>query len=397
MTGVLKSLIRVTSFIGKELRELRRRPGVIATLVLGPLLVMMLFGIGYTGQRTPFLADVVLPPDSGLPTDPAFYQDMAEDRITVAQVGTDREAAVERLRRQEIGLVVVAPTDAEARLRAGEQSVIEVYWNEVDPLDDGLARLAMQIMVGELNQEIIRRAVAEGIQVADAELGQPVELDPNVIAEPTRAEELNVAETSPATIAFFGPAVFALVLQHLAVTLTALSLVRERLSGQMDRYRVSPLNSSELLIGKYVAYAFFSLIISALVAGAMVAWLGVPNLGGWPLMLGIVMLLTFASLGLGILISLVADSERQAVQLSMLVLLASVFFSGFVLPVEDFIPAVRPVAYALPVTHGIATLQEAMLRGEVRSLWMLATLAGIGVALYVIALVRLRRIVHRVD
>ena len=397
MTGVLKSLIRVSSFIGKELRELRRRPGVIATLVLGPLLVMLLFGIGYEGQRRPFTADIVLPPDSSMPTDPAFYQDMTEDRMSIQQVGSDKEAALARLRAQKVAIVVVAPADAEARMRSGEQSTIEVYWNEVDPLDDGLARLAMQIMVGELNQEIIRRAAAEGITIANAELGEPVTLDPNVVAEPTTAEETNVAPTAPATIAFFGPAVFALVLQHLAITLTALSLVRERLTGQMDRYRVSPLNSAELLIGKYVAYAFFSLVVSALVGGAMVAWLGVPNLGGWPILAGIVLLLTFASLGLGILISLIADSERQAVQLSMLVLLASVFFSGFVLPVEDFIPAVRPVAYALPVTHGIATLQEAMLRGEVSSVWMLGALAGIGILLYVIALLRLRRLMHRVD
>ena len=190
---------------------------------------------------------------------------------------------------------------------------------------------------------------------------------------------------------------FALILQHLSVTLAALSLVRERLSGQMDRYRVSPLNSAELLIGKYIAYAFFALVVSGLVAGAMVAWLGVPNLGGWPILVGLVLLLTFASLGLGILISLLADSERQAVQLSMLVLLASVFFSGFVLPVEDFIPAVRPIAYALPVTHGIQTFQETMLRGEIRSVWMVAALAGIGIVLYVVALLRLRRITHRVD
>ncbi|MEO8245515.1 MAG: ABC transporter permease [Chloroflexota bacterium] len=397
MTGVLKSLIRVTSFVGKELRELRRRPGVIATLVLGPLLVMLLFGIGYEGQRRPFTADIVLPEGSSMPTDPAFYQDMTEDRMSIQEVGTDKEAALARLRAQDVAVVVVAPADAEARMRAGEQSTIEVYWNEVDPLDDGLARLAMQIMVGELNQEIIRRAAAEGITVANAELGEPVTLDPNVIAEPTTAKETNVAPTAPATIAFFGPAVFALVLQHLAITLTALSLVRERLTGQMDRYRVSPLNSAELLIGKYVAYALFSLAVSALVGGAMVGWLGVPNLGGWPILVGIVLLLTFASLGLGILISLIADSERQAVQLSMLVLLASVFFSGFVLPVDDFIPAVRPVAYALPVTHGIATLQEAMLRGEVSSVWMLGALAGIGILLYIIALVRLRRLMHRVD
>lgn len=397
MTGVLKSLVRVSSFVGKELRELRRRPGVIATLVLGPLLVMVLFGVGYVGQRQPFSAEIVLPPESDMPTDPGFYQEMTQDRMTVEGVGTDRDAALRRLGDQAIDLVVVAPADAEARLRAGEQSVIEVYWNQVDPLNDGLARLAMQIMVSELNQEIIRRAAAEGIQVAGGELGEPVNIDPNVVAEPTRGEEENVAPSEPATIAFFGPAVFALVLQHLAVTLTALSLVRERLTGQMDRYRVSPLNSAELLVGKYVAYGVFSLVVSALVAGAMVVLLGVPNLGGWPALFGIVLLLTFASLGLGLLISLVADSERQAVQLSMLVLLASVFFSGFVLPVEDFIPAVRPVAYALPVTHGIASLQETMLRGEVRSLWAIGALGGLGLAFYVIALLRLRRIVHRVD
>jgi ABC-2 type transport system permease protein len=396
MTGAFKSFIRITSFTGKELRELRRRPGVIATLVLGPLLVMLLFGIGYSGARRPFTADVVLPPDSGMPSDAGFYQGMTQGRMEIQQVGTDKEAALARLRHQDVQLVIVAPANAEEQLRKGEQSTIEVYWNQVDPLNDGLARLAMQLMVSELNKEIIREAAAQGIQVAAAQ-GEPVTVDPKVIAEPTRAEEQNIAPTVPATIAFFGPAVFALILQHLSVTLTALSLVRERLSGQMDRYRVSPLNSAELLIGKYIAYAFFALVVSGLVAGAMVAWLGVPNLGGWPILVGLVLLLTFASLGLGILISLLADSERQAVQLSMLVLLASVFFSGFVLPVEDFIPAVRPIAYALPVTHGIQTFQETMLRGEIRSVWMVGALAGIGIVLYVVALLRLRRITHRVD
>ena len=397
MTGLFKSFVRITSFIGKELRELRRRPGVIATLVLGPLLVMLLFGIGYSGARKPFSADVVLPANANLPTDVSFYQQMTQDRMNIQQVGTDKEAALTRLRNQNVDLVIVAPSDAETQLRAGKQSTIEVYWNQVDPLNDGLARLATQLMVSELNKEIIRQAAAKGVQIAATEAGEAANVDPKVIAEPTRYDEHNVAPTTPATIAFFGPAVFALILQHLSVTLTALSLVRERLSGQMDRYRVSPLNSTELLIGKYVAYAFFALVVSGLVAGAMVLWLGVPNLGGWPVLVGLVLLLTFASLGLGILISLLADSERQAVQLSMLILLASVFFSGFVLPVQDFIPAVRVIAYALPVTHGIQTFQETMLRGEIRSVWMVGALAGIGLVLYVIALVRLRRITHRVD
>jgi ABC-2 type transport system permease protein len=191
--------------------------------------------------------------------------------------------------------------------------------------------------------------------------------------------------------------VFALVLQHLAITLTALSMVRERLSGQMDRFRVAPVSSMELLVGKYVAYAVLSLAVAAIVGVLLVGVLGVPLLGGWLPFVGIVLLLTFAALGVGLLISLIADSERQAVQLSMLVLLASVFFSGFVLPVSDFATWTQYLAYALPVTHGIGLLQEHMLRGEVRDTWMLGALAGIGLILYVGSLLRLRRVLRRAD
>ena len=105
----------------------------------------------------------------------------------------------------------------------------------------------------------------------------------------------------------------------------------------------------------------------------------------------VVVLLSFASLGLGLLISTVVDSERQAVQLSMLVLLASVFFSGFVLPLDQFITPLRIAAYSLPVTHGIQLLQDLMLRGGTNQGWELLVLAGIGVALFLLTSLTVRR------
>jgi ABC-2 type transport system permease protein len=84
----------------------------------------------------------------------------------------------------------------------------------------------------------------------------------------------------------------------------------------------------------------------------------------------------------------------MAVQLAMLVLLASVFFSGFVLPVQDFIGPVQYLAYLLPVTHGIASLQDAMLRGTVTEPWTVGALAAIGVVLYVASLLRMRAILR---
>lgn len=398
MTGIGHALVRIGSFIGKELREIIRRPGVLLSLIVGPFLIMFIFGLGYSGTRAPFATEIVVPAGSNLPTDPAYYADLAPGRLDVKDVTDDAAAAEERLRARQVDLLIIAPENAATELRSGTQTTIRVEWNEIDPVYDQLASLATSILVSSLNAEIIEQAAAEGISFAAGELGPAVEnVPPEVVARPTTAETENVAPSDASVVNFFGPAVLALVIQHLAITLAALSLVRERLSGRMDRYRVAPVSSTELLVGKYVAYAILSLVVAGIVGATLVLGLGVPLLGGWPLFIGIVMLLTFASLGVGLLISLVADSERQAVQLSMLVLLASVFFSGFVLPVTDFARWTQAIAYALPVTHGIGLLQELMLRGEVRDTWMLAALAGIGLVLYLVSLLRMRRVLRTVE
>jgi ABC-2 type transport system permease protein len=219
----------------------------------------------------------------------------------------------------------------------------------------------------------------------------PVPVSPQVIAAPTRAEVVNLAPMNPNVVAYFAPAVLALVLQHMGVTLTALSLVRERLSGAMDIFRVAPLRTLEILIGKYLAYAFFNLSIAALITFLLVGVLKIPLLSPPINVAWVVILLSFASLGLGLLISTIVDSERQAVQLSMLVLLASVFFSGFVLPLDQFIDPLRYAAYTLPVTHGIQLLQDFMLRGSTNQGWELYALGGIGLVLFVLTTFTLRR------
>ena len=392
-----QSIIRMASFTGKELREVLRRPGVLLSLIVGPFAIMFVFGLGYSGYRDPFLTEIVIPADANFPRDAEYYESLAPGRLEVVEVSEDGEAAEERLRAGDTDLLIVAPENASAELREGRQTTIRVAWNEVDPVYDQLAGLATSILTSSLNAEIIEQAAAEGISFAEGELGAAANVPPEVIARPTTAETDNVAPTDPAVLNFFGPAVFALVIQHLAVTLTALSMVRERLSGQMDRFRVAPVSSMELLVGKYVAYAALSLAVTAIVGALLVGVLRVPMLGGWPPFVGIVLLLTFASLGVGLLISLIADSERQAVQLSMLMLLASVFFSGFVLPVSDFAEWTQYIAYALPVTHGIATLQEHMLRGGVGDEWMLVMLGIIGLVLYVVSLLRLRRVLRTAD
>jgi ABC-2 type transport system permease protein len=390
--GLLKSWTRTTSFIGKELVEVIRRPGVLISLILGPFIIMGLFGLGYNGQYKPLNTIVVVPADSGLPADASYYQQYTGGSVNIVQVTQDADAAHAALVAQQVDLVVIAPANIQQTIQSNQQATITIEYNDLDPVRANYARFIADSQVQQLNQAIIASMVTSGQQYLLQTTGtQPIPISPQVAAAPTRAVEQNVAPITPAVIAFFAPAVLALVLQHMAVTLTALSLVRERLSGVMDIFRVAPLSSVELLIGKYLAYGFLNLAIAAAVVFLMVGFLHIPLLGDPRQVALVIVLLTFASLGLGLFISSIVDSERQAVQLSMLLLLASVFFSGFVLPLDEFTTWMRDAAYILPVTHGIQLLQDYMLRGTSNETWELWALGVIGAVLFVLTSLGVRR------
>jgi ABC-2 type transport system permease protein len=393
--GLLKSLTRLRAQVSKELRQVRRRPGALLSLVLGPFLVMALFGLGYTGVRQPLQTAVIMPAQIEMPREPAFYEELAGPAIRVVSVTEDAEWARGELAAGRVDAVISLPADVRERFRRGERAEIEVLINEVDPITASYAGFLADIITAQLNREILTSVISEGEGYLIDQLdGDPLAIPPEVLAQPTQLRVTNTAATQPLVVTFFAPAVLALVLQHMAVTLTALSFVRERTSGILEIFRVSPVTTTELVLGKYIGLGIVSAVVALVSIALLVFGLGVPQLGD-PLLFGVILfLLTFASLGVGLLISVVADSERQAVQLSLLVLLASVFFSGFVLPVSEFTPMVRGVSYSLPVTHGISLLTDVMLRGGTQAWWQVTALAAIGLILFVLTTLLLRRTVR---
>jgi ABC-2 type transport system permease protein len=159
----------------------------------------------------------------------------------------------------------------------------------------------------------------------------------------------------------------------------------------IELFRIAPVNAWEVMAGKVLAYLLIGGAIAAATIGLLVGALGVPLLGDPTQLAATIALLLVASLGLGLLVAVVSDSERQAVQLSLLLLLASVFFSGFVLAISEFSEPVRIVAYLLPVTHGISLLQDLMLRGGTTQGWQYATLLLIALVTLTVAWLGLRR------
>ncbi len=388
--NIFRSFVRASAFLRAEIFEILRQPRLVLTLVLGPFLILLLFGLGFRSTARALRTLFVVESDSQLAQQIEQMAPQLGPQLVFKGVTTDKNGALARLRADEVDVVAVAPPHAYETLRSNQQATFVLYHHEVDPTQVSYVQYFGQVYIDEVNRRVLNTLIREGTS------GVTTQIDPNVLVSPFKVEAKDIAPVQPTLVAFFAPAVIVLLLQHLAITFAALSIVRERMLGTMELFRVSPLSALETLVGKYLSYLLFGGILAALLTAVLVYGLQVPMLGDWRNYALVIAALLFASLGIGFVLSLLAQNDSQAVQYAMLVLLATVFFSGFFMRLDMLWQPVRAVSWALPATYSILLLQDVMLRGPVAQPWLLAQLAVIGVIAFILALLLLRRRLARV-
>ena len=243
--------------------------------------------------------------------------------------------------------------------------------------------------------DVRAQTVSSDLDRLDRQLAEFQNVPPDVMVSPLATETKSIASFTPSFVIFYAPGVLALILQHVAVSIASLALVREKVFGAVELFRVAPIRAFEIMLGKYLSYLLFVGVLGAILTASMIYLLGVPLLGTVSWLVLSVALLIFASLGYGFAISATSGTDSQAVQASMLLLLASMFFSGFVFALVQILVPVRYIGYLLPVTYGIITLQDVMLKGIPPPWYLLAALGAMGVILFLFSWWRYRRTMVR--
>lgn len=506
LNNIWRFIIRVSAFLRKEIFVIVRQPRLILTLVLGPFLILLLFGLGYRSTADPLRTLFVAEQDNAfLPYVDEYASQMGPLIDNRGAVSSLADALLD-LRQENVDLVVRLPENPVEEVRNSQHPVFTLYHNEIDPYqveyidafsrifadqvnrrvltdvaarsqgesasvqesagttreaatemrqalergdrttatlqqrelssnldvlaltlgastrlignleeqygnneseEDSLAQRLASLQEqtdelstiaeredGDYSEEIERvRRIEEDAAELEEVLSEFRSIEPSVLASPFDAEVQAVSPRQLNFSDFYVPSAIALLAQHMALTFAALSIVREEREGAMELFRVSPLAPFEGLLGKYISYFILTGLLLAILTALSLFGLGVPMLGDWAIYTGTVAALIFASLGAGFVISLLSDSTSQAVQYSMIVLLASIFFGGFFLGLELLQPYVRVVSWALPATYGTQLLQNTMLRGVFTTFdtVLLLGLTGMGLFFFLLALVMLHR------
>jgi ABC-2 type transport system permease protein len=332
--------------VRKEFLHIVRDPRTLVVIVLIPIIQLVLMGYAATTDIE-HLRTVVLDRDRSADSRALIDSYRASGYFEITAYAENEDEVGQLIDRGDARAGLMIPTGYGRELAAGRVGQVGFVIDGSDP------------------------AVANTILGASQSVGQAMAL--KLVEQQLGGKDLQVAliEVRPRvwynpelkSVNYMIPALMGMILQFLATMLTALAVVRERELGTLEQLMVTPIQPIELVIGKvlpYVVVAFLTLI-EVLTFGVL--WFDVPIHGSVLLLLVLSGLFLFTSLGLGLLISTVAHTQQEAMLISWLFLLPSIFLSGFFFPIDAMPTFLQVASLFVPLRYLLTIIRGIVLKG----------------------------------
>jgi ABC-2 type transport system permease protein len=343
------SIRRIKALTKKEFIQMSRDIRSLMGALFNPLLMIFLFGyaLSLDVDRIP---TVVLDFD-GTPVSREFIHRLTDSRYFTLIRYLNRDGDVDSsLAKGEALMALVIPRDFASKVKQGIKAPIQVVF---DGSDSNTATIALGYLKAvaagfdlALQEQRIRRA---GLRMVD----MPLEARVRVWFNP----ELKSKN-------FIIPGLTGVIMMAICSVMTALSVSKEKETGTLEQLISTPITSLELLMGKLLPYLAVGLVDLALVVGAAVLIFGVPFRGSYMDLFITSLIFLIGSLSWGLFVSVVAKSQIQASQISVIsAFLPSFLLSGFIYPIENMPVVLQALTFIVPARYFVEILKGLFLQG----------------------------------
>ena len=374
MTGF--SATRILAVLVKEFKQLSRDRLTYAMILALPVLQLMLFGYAINSDPRQLPTALLAQENSAFARSITASLHNSNYFDLVAQVRSPAELD-DLLRRGEVQFAITIPGDFTRRVARGDTAQILVEADASDPSATGgavaaLAALPQQALVHDLKGALAPRAGS----------APPFEVVVHRRYNPEAITAYNIV-----------PGLLGIILSMTLVMMTALSVTRETERGTMEALLSTPVEPIEVMIGKLAPYVLVGITQTVIVLTLAAVLFHVPMAGGWGALTLGVSLFIVGSLALGFLISTVARSQLQAMQMSFFYIMPSILLSGFMFPFQGMPSWAQAIGQVIPVTHFLRVIRGAMLKGEgLADMWpSLLALTAFVCVVTALAMARYRR------
>lgn len=369
---------RIYRMLVKEFIQVLRDPRMKALIFVMPVIQLIMFGYAVTTD-VDHIKTAVCDLDKSPQSRALIERFTASGYFTIVEHTDQPDRLGELLDRGKATIAIQINRGFADDLRSGRQAAIQTI---VDGTDSNTGTLAMDY-AQRITQEFSRaRAGVQPLDQLASTQENPIELRSRAWFNPDlKSRYFNV------------PGVIAVVLLLISLLLTAMAIVREREIGTMEQLMVTPIRPLELILGKTLPFVLISFIDVLVVTAIGVLWFKVPIHGSlWLLMFGAALYL-MSTIGIGLFISTVSQTQQQALMSSFFFYLPAVLLSGFMFPISNMPEAAQWLTYLNPLRYFLVIIRDIFLKGSGWDiLWpQFAALAVLGVALLSISSLRFKK------
>ncbi len=340
---------RLQSLIRKEFIQIVRDPRTLAMTFIMPVVMMFLLGYAATNDVRN-IALVVLDRDQTPASRRLIDAYRVADYFTIAQPVGSEEELRDLIDRNAARAGLIIPPGYGRDLAGWDSAQVAFILDGSDPTVASTALAAAQLIGQSLStQTSIERMEMRGQTVVTQ---QPIEVRTQVWFNPGLISSY-----------YMVPAMIGIILQYLTIMLTATSIVRERERGTIEQLIVTPLRSWEMIVGKLVPYVLIAFLNTIEVLTIGVILFHVPINGDLSLLLALTALFLVTTLGIGLLISSIANTQQEAMLTTTFTLLPSIFLSGFFFPLAAMPVWLQMLSYAIPLRYFLIIVRGIVLKG----------------------------------
>jgi ABC-2 type transport system permease protein len=160
------------------------------------------------------------------------------------------------------------------------------------------------------------------------------------------------------------PGIAVVLLTILPMMLSAMSLVREKEIGTLEQLMVTPLKKHQLLLGKLIPFLILSFIELTILIIVAIFVFNIPMVGSFGLLAFLAFLYLFTTLGLGIFISTMTNSQQQAMFFAWFIMVFMILMSGFFIPIENMPETLRKLTYLNPMRYFLYIVRDIFQKGS---------------------------------
>jgi ABC-2 type transport system permease protein len=359
----------------KEFLQLRRDRLTFAMMTALPALQLMLFG--YAIQTDVRKLPTVVVDDSRTSESRALVQVLQNtDNFRVVATVRDRAVARRWIERGAARVALVIPPDYQRNIRGGHTGVAQLLIDAADPQSSGAAISGAQLAAAARSQQLLATRLA---------VKAPVEIRVRPWYNPAQKSAI-----------FIVPGIVGILLTITMTLITSTAIVRERERGTLEQLIVTPIGKASLMLGKLLPFVLVGYVQMSVILALGVVIFGVPIEGSLLLLYALALVFIVASLGIGLLISTVARTQAQAIQLSFFFMLPNILLSGYIFPRAAMPEPAQWVGALLPLTYFLEILRGVLLKGVgVGDLW--GELVALTVAAGLLFTVSVRRFSKTLD